>query len=656
MSDQIIKKIDISKYMHLIPEFLRDNDSFLVFFQLLVNEFNITQYNIERFPDLVNPDKVPIQFIEYLGMYFNYHYQDRGTEEFNRDLLMSQRTIWEQRGTDHAIIMAATHGDNEGYVGGDIFIPGYPISKDLAEITVARDKVFIHSKSSFSGSEVYSDAAIYRPGIIIISVPYINRDIRERIDEVIPAGLKYVFRLISNFGPTEGADVGKFGELTWGKKIRVVPIVPPDDPDSINNAINLMYEINMKIDNYTDGTLIHSRGGQYHSGRTKISVWQDNEHSLGVSCLPMSVLRRKFPLSSFIVDIYGNPILPDDVAPVKPTTPTPVEPVEDDVPPVIDIPVEKLRHSDSKGQYSGISKIGGKYQSPFHEDLVQDFEEEKPENKTEIEKQEEEKDSKYYTISSTGEYLDRVDKLTTDSVIRKVDTVLDVSLKREVRMSLVRSDPVRGRHSYHGKRSGIFTGEFCEYVGIHDIQPFDVLYNACEVWDCKPDGFMNPFYQADLEMSHSNDLLKDNYAGMSTEGFEFEREQEAPMLHSDKYIHTPSDTVPQNPSYRSGRFLLDIEREVIEQEDTIEVEYEKIKFSSEDSTHSGLTRYGGHKKIQVNPEALVDCKSSVIGVGVDILHENSLEELPKSLIFSGNSDKRHSGSDILDIERESSTQ
>lgn len=531
MSDKMMKKIDIDKYIHLIPEYLRDNDSFLVFFQLLVNEFNITQYNIERFPDLVNPDKVPREFIEYLGMYFNYHYQDRGTEEFNRDLLMSQRTIWEMRGTDHAIIMAATHGDNEGYVGGDIFIPGYPISTDLAEITVARNKVFIHSKSPFSGSDVYSDSAIYRPGIIIISVPYINRDIRDRIDEVIPAGLKYVFRLISNFAPSDGADVGKYGELSWGKRIRVVPISPPDDPSSINNAINLHYEINLKVNNYSEETLIHSTRGRYHSGKQQVSLYQDQDFSIGVSCLPISVLRRKFPLSSFIVDIHGRPILPDNTSsPVKPPV---IEEPNPELPPEVDIPVEEFRHSDLRGKHSGDSRLGGKYINPFHTDLDQDFVEEKPEDKTDDEKEEIQDDSKFYTISPSGEYLDRIDKLTTDSVIRKVDTTIDVFLKREVRMSFVRSDPVRGRHSHHGKRSGIYTGEFCEYVGIHDIQPFDVLYNACEVWDCKPDGFMSPFYQAPLESSSSREMNK-IYAGMGiSKGLDISRESEEPVLGSE---------------------------------------------------------------------------------------------------------------------------
>lgn len=648
MSDKIMKRIDIDKYIHLIPEYLRDNDSFLVFFQLLVNEFNITQYNIERFPDLVNPDKVPYKFIEYLGMYFNYHYQDRGTEEFNRDLLMSQKTIWEMRGTDHAIIMAATHGDNEGYVGGDIFIPGYPISTDLAEIIVARDKVFIHSKSSFSGSDVYSDSAIYRPGIIIISVPYINRDIRDRIDEVIPAGLKYVFRLISNFAPTEGADLGQYGELSWGKRIRVVPITPPDDPESINNAINLSYEINLKVNNYSGDTLIHSTRGRFHSGKQQVSLYEDRDFSIGVSCLPISVLRRKFPLSSFIVDIHGKPILPDNASsPVKPSV---IEELISPDTPVEDLPIKDFRHSESK--HSGEAKLGGKYINPFHTDLDQDFVEEDPEDKSDEEKEELQDDSKFYTISSTGEYLDRIDKLTTDSVIRKVDTTIDVSLKREVRMSFVRSDPVRGRHSYHGKRSGIFTGEFCEYVGIHDIQPFDVLYNACEVWDCKPEGFMSSFYQAPMESSSSRELSK-IYAGMGIgKGLDISRESEEPILVQNSYIHSHSDSIPQNPLYRSGRFLLDIEREIIETEDTIEVEYDKLVFSKESSTYSGSNRFGGLKKKVANPESIVDCNTSVIGVGVDITNENDIKDKEASLVFSGDSNKKRSGNDILDIERE----
>lgn len=75
-------------------------------------------------------------------------------------------------------------------------------------------------------------------------------------------------------------------------------------------------------------------------------------------------------------------------------------------------------------------------------------------------------------------------------------------------------------------------------------------------------------------------------------------------------------------------------------------------FSDEKSTYSGSNRFGGLKKKIANPESLVDCNTSVIGVGVDITNENHIKNREASLVFSGDSDKKRSGSDILDIERD----
>lgn len=248
------------EYLYLIPEYLRTNDGFLVFLSLMVHEFEIAQQNIDNFTDLVDPDKVPLKFLENLGAYMNYRYLERGDEDFNREALMSMSSIWEMRGTDHAIIMAATHGYNPGYVGGDLFIPGYPITNELAELIIGSSRAFVHSRSKFSGIHVYPDQYSYRPGIIILIVPFINGDIRQKIYEVMPAGVKYVFWLFIAAQSDNPDETGAYGEMTYN--IRVVPLESKGEPKyRENNPANLFMEISPEVtydDDFEEDAFTHS--------------------------------------------------------------------------------------------------------------------------------------------------------------------------------------------------------------------------------------------------------------------------------------------------------------------------------------------------------------------------------------------------------------
>lgn len=171
-----------SFYMSLIPEYLRGNDDFLVFFRLLVHEFDISFENIRKFTDLIDPDKVPMQFIENLGAWLNFHYIPNASNDFNREVLTRVRNIYEGRGTEHSVLMAADHGDNPAWVGGDVFVPNYPIDDEVASLIVSNDIIFRHNKSRFSGTNVYQHGNKYGPGIVILSLPYIDGDIRKAIN------------------------------------------------------------------------------------------------------------------------------------------------------------------------------------------------------------------------------------------------------------------------------------------------------------------------------------------------------------------------------------------------------------------------------------------------------------------------------------------
>ena len=471
------------RYIHLIPEYLRENDSFLVFFALLCKEFNITLDNIRSFNDLVNPDKVPRKFLDSLGMYFNYHYQDRAPSDFNRELLMRNRKLFEDRGTEHSIIMAASHGDNEGYLGGEIFIPGYDISDELAELVVARDRIFIHSKSKLSSTSVYSDGDTYRPGVLIIYLSYLDPDIRNKLWEVIPAGIRLRYNLISDFRPNKqdpedvynfipptGAAKSKEKTLTWYPYFRVVPIPQhgdknPEgldyyDPYRNNYPIGLDYLIEMAINSgvmkdiliHSDKTINKNRlfdengilvgdpndvrllhGRKLHSGTKLVDEYIHIDNSIGVSALPLSLVRKPFELSS--IPQNAPYIEHDEVVIITPGH------TETHVIQHITEERDSFKHSDilKDSKHSGESVFGGTY-----EEIEEEYEQEYIEPEEQVIPK---KDYKYYRITPTGEYEDRIDKLTTDSVMRGFRTTLNLQYGYQKYHNMRRRSHHSGRHS-----------------------------------------------------------------------------------------------------------------------------------------------------------------------------------------------------------------
>lgn len=299
----IIDEIKNSKYMSLIPNRYLENEDFLVFIYLLIHQWNVNEENIRKFIDLVNNDKVPMKFLQNLGSYVNYTYQPLAKNDFNRELSMRMFNIWEQRGTKKAIIDAATYGDNKGWVGGDLFIPEYWKPGQVAGFELPRDRIFRHSISKFSSTHVFQDGKTYLPGVILLSVPNLTKEIKRRVYEVTPAGRKYLFQLESEFYPNEDIDpleIGDFRELSFYKWMRIWPKgkleeIPPYDR---NTDIDMWIIIDMlvQMDEAFD-ILIHSRndeGRKLHSGRIVNLTDYGLEVNMLASSLPIANLKIPF--------------------------------------------------------------------------------------------------------------------------------------------------------------------------------------------------------------------------------------------------------------------------------------------------------------------------------------------------------------------------
>ena len=302
---KLVDKLRNNKYMTLIPEKYKENENFLVFFYLLITQFNINEENIRNFTDLINNDKVPMKFLQNLGAFVNYSYQHLAKNDFNRELSMRMHNIWEQRGSKKSIVDAATYGDNIGWVGGDLWIPGYYKPSAIAGFELPRDRIFRHSVSKFSSTHVFEDGKTYMPGVILLSVPNLNRLVKKRIYEVTPAGRKYIFQIESSFFPNDGIDkldIGSYNELSFYKRMRVYPkdINEENPPYDRDTDIDFTYEIDMmaNMDEFFN-ILIHSenRGKKYHSGHLTNITNYGYEMNMSASMLPVSFLSHKFPVN-----------------------------------------------------------------------------------------------------------------------------------------------------------------------------------------------------------------------------------------------------------------------------------------------------------------------------------------------------------------------
>lgn len=298
-----------SRYRNFVPEYLWNNDNFKIWLKLMDSEFSSIFENIRTYPDIVNPDKTPKEFLESLGAYSNYTYNTLGSVDFNRELLTRMFSIWKQRGTEHSIIMAATHGNNKAYVGGDLFVPGYPISNDEASISIPFRNIFIHNQSNFSGEDVFADGDQHMPGVIVLTVPDLSEAIRDRVLSVMPAGVKVYYEVSSNFPPNTDLpdiDLGDFNILSFYKWLRVWPKTSIEKQGYNHNAdIDVTYTIESEVlPYYLIDTLVHSRNdtGRMHSGFYETMLQTDMSLFSSVSMLSLSRLKHPFKVNGEYLD------------------------------------------------------------------------------------------------------------------------------------------------------------------------------------------------------------------------------------------------------------------------------------------------------------------------------------------------------------------
>lgn len=186
-----------SKYM--IPEVLRGSKDFSIFTSVADEQFLTVEKLIDNFYTLIDPDKAPYEFVKLIAKNLGFDFSENISEEFAREALMRILDVYRDRGTDKDIIQAATHGNNLGWLGGNLFDPNYPVSKQKARLEYPKDKMFTHNISKHSGGDRFADDGRWGYGVVNIKVPYIDEYIKEAIRKTVPAGIRYYIDLENTF-------------------------------------------------------------------------------------------------------------------------------------------------------------------------------------------------------------------------------------------------------------------------------------------------------------------------------------------------------------------------------------------------------------------------------------------------------------------------
>lgn len=252
----------------LIPHSLLEDEDYQVFLELISIVHDDIKSMIAEFPELVDIDNAPEIFLPKLSALIRYRYRYDIDEDIQREIIKRIISIYRDRGTDDAISMAATYGDDPNWIGSHVFLPGANTNKDRAQVTHPVEEIFRHDISKHSGTHRYADAARWRDGTLIIKTSKVNDDIRAAIKKVVPAGLKIYFDLINN-SPGDGY----YSELTFGEWVL-----------SVDYELDYNMIIKDKLEVATFD--VRGNGRRLRSGRQIMFVNYELEYGMGSSMIP----------------------------------------------------------------------------------------------------------------------------------------------------------------------------------------------------------------------------------------------------------------------------------------------------------------------------------------------------------------------------------
>lgn len=188
-------KININQYL---PQVFSDDKEYSIFTSIIQDVSNEIRDLIKIFPEIVDIDNAQEMFLPKLSRLLNYKYNYKIDESDQREIIQRIIEVYKDRGTDESIVMAATYGDYEKWVGSHLFLPDADKTRKKAELEYPKDKLFTHDVSKYSELDRYP-GEYWRDGVLILHVKHLNDKIKNAVSYVIPAGLYIRFVIENDF-------------------------------------------------------------------------------------------------------------------------------------------------------------------------------------------------------------------------------------------------------------------------------------------------------------------------------------------------------------------------------------------------------------------------------------------------------------------------
>ena len=208
---------DVSNYL---PYFMNSEEGMNLLVELMNMSLAMNKLPIDNFTDLVDLDSMSSEWQPNAVMtkkdLSNLVEDPAYRSELYRQLIDGYR----YKGTNQDIIDTVDNFDNVGWMMGDYFYPGYDKQYKSTYITNNIDEVFTHSKSRHSMGDRFPDGDLWTYGVInITTVDYLTKALRESLDKIIPAGVKYILTTYTDIlGPN--GDVLYLGPVNARQYIR----------------------------------------------------------------------------------------------------------------------------------------------------------------------------------------------------------------------------------------------------------------------------------------------------------------------------------------------------------------------------------------------------------------------------------------------------
>lgn len=204
-----------------IPYKIQADDGLKLFTDLLNHTLNYLKPHIDNMPNNMDYDTMNPDFIPQLSSHLSYEYKYTQDRYYQADLIRSMLKAFNYRGTDADIITAVDNYNNEGWMAGEYFYPEYWKQYKTTWIEDNIDKVFIYSQSKHSGGHRFQDGSKWLHGVITIhTVDYLNDELKQAVDKVIPAGVKYIIATYTDSSTEEG-DLLYLGYITQDPSVQV---------------------------------------------------------------------------------------------------------------------------------------------------------------------------------------------------------------------------------------------------------------------------------------------------------------------------------------------------------------------------------------------------------------------------------------------------